>query len=88
MMVSSLLFHRKVTTDLEKLDCKVNPCDICVANKMTHAKHFTVSWHADDLKISHKDKGVVSQFTESTIKKHEDSDIAKPNTSGILIGLF
>jgi len=33
MMVSSLLFYRKLRDDLEQLGFKVNPYDICVATK-------------------------------------------------------
>ena len=61
MMVSSLLFCMKLTKDLEQLGFKVNPHDICVANKMINGKQFTVLWHADDLKISHEDKKVVDE---------------------------
>jgi len=42
MMVSSLLFCRKLRKDLEQLVFKVNPYDICVANKMINVKQFTV----------------------------------------------
>jgi len=63
MMVSSLLFYRKLRKDLEQLGIKVNPYDICVANKMINGKQLTVFWHVDDLKISHKDKKVVDQFS-------------------------
>jgi len=77
MMVSSLLFCRKLRKDLEQLGFKVNPCDICLANKMINGEQFTVLWHVDDLKISHKDKKVVDQFIQWAIKKHEDSEITK-----------
>ena len=62
MLVSSLLFYRKLRKDLEELGFKVNPYDICVANKWINGKQFTVLWHVDDLKISHKDKTEVDKF--------------------------
>jgi len=77
MMVSSLLFYRKLKKDLQQLGFKVNAYDICLANKMINGKQLAVSWHVVDLKISHKDKKVVDQFIESAIKKHEDSEITK-----------
>jgi len=80
MMVSSLLLYRKLRKDLEPLGFKVNPYDICVANKMINGKQFTVLWHADDLKISHKDKKIVDQFTEWVTNKYEDSEITKPKS--------
>jgi len=63
MMVSSLLFYRKLRKDLEQLGFKINPYDICVANKLINRKQLTILWHVDDLKISHKDKKVVDQFS-------------------------
>jgi len=77
MMVSSLLFHRKLRKDLEQLGSKVNPYGICVANKMICGKQFAVLWHVDDFKISRKVKKAVDQFIEWIIKKHEDSEITK-----------
>jgi hypothetical protein len=77
MMKSSLLFYRKLRKDLEQLGFKVNPYDICVANKMIDGKQFTVLFHVDDLKISHKDKKVVDQFIQWATHKYEDAEITK-----------
>jgi len=44
---------------------------------MINGKQFTVLWHVDDLKISHKDKKTVDQFIEWAINKYEDSEITK-----------
>jgi len=41
-----------------------------------------VSWHEDDLKISHKNTEVVDQFVEGSIKKHEDGDISSSKSQG------
>lgn len=46
----------------EGMGFKINQYDICVANKMINGKQFTVLWHVDDLKISLKDKKVVTDF--------------------------
>jgi len=51
MMVSSLLFYWKLRKDLEQLGFKVNPYDICVANKMINEKQITVLWHVVRLQI-------------------------------------
>ena len=77
MLVSSLLFYRKLRKDLEQLGFRVNPYDICVANKLINGKQFTVLWHVDDLKISHKDKTEVDKFIGWAVNKYEDSDITK-----------
>jgi hypothetical protein len=62
MMISSLLFYRKLTADLEKYGFELNPYDPCVANKMVNKQQLTVSWHIDDLKVSHADTKTVDDF--------------------------
>ena len=42
----------------------MNPYDACVANKTVKGKQLTVTWHVDDLKISHVDNSVVEDFIE------------------------
>ena len=41
---------------------EVNPYDPCVANKLINGSQMTVTWHMDDLKISHKDEKEVTEF--------------------------
>ena len=41
---------------------EVNPYDPCVANKMINGTQITVTWHVDDLKISHKESDEVTKF--------------------------
>ena len=43
---------------------EVNPYAPCVANKMVDGSQCTVAWHVDDLKVSHKDKAVVTYFAQ------------------------
>ena len=40
----------------------MNPYDPCVANKIINDSQMTVTWHVDDLKISHKDIREVTKF--------------------------
>jgi len=49
-------FHKKIVKDLESQGFKINPCDLCAANKMLNGKHVTVLWHVDNMKISHADE--------------------------------
>jgi hypothetical protein len=77
MIKSPLLFYRKLRKDLEAAGFKVNPYDICVANKTVKGKQFTVLWHVDDLKISHVDTPVVDEFIEWARAKYEDKEITK-----------
>ena len=41
----------------------VNPYEPCVANKMVDGAQMTVFWHVDDIKISHRDKEMLTAFT-------------------------
>ena len=40
----------------------VNPYDWCVANKMVRGSQLTITWHVDDLKISHAKKEVLEDL--------------------------
>jgi hypothetical protein len=62
MLESVLLFYKNLSGDLVKYGFDVNPYDPCVANKSCNQIQLTVSWHVDDLKISHHQEKVVSDF--------------------------
>ena len=64
MLVSAMLFYKKLKKDLIKYGFKINPYDPCVANKIIIGHPLTVSWHVDDLKISHKSPIVVTEFID------------------------
>ena len=53
LLESSLLFYKKLVKDLEEIGFEINPYDPCVANKMVDGKQLTITWHVDDLKVSH-----------------------------------
>ena len=40
----------------------MNLYDLCVMNKMVHGSQFTILWHVDDVKSSHKDPQVNDSF--------------------------
>ena len=42
---------------------EVNPYDPCVAKKMINGSQMLVTWHVDDLKVSHKESTEVTTFT-------------------------
>jgi hypothetical protein len=62
LLRSALLFYRKLVEDLESNGFKLNPYDPCVANKTVNGKQMTVSWHMDDLKVSHIDPNEITKF--------------------------
>ena len=54
LLQSALLFYHKLRKELEDYGFEVNPYDPCVANKIINGSQMTVTWHVDDLKVSHK----------------------------------
>ena len=63
-MEASLMLYQKLLKDLEEKGFKTNTCDLCVANKEVKCSQFTIVWHVDDLKLSHKDPEVVGEMIE------------------------
>ncbi|KAG7361760.1 reverse transcriptase RNA-dependent DNA polymerase [Nitzschia inconspicua] len=64
MLVSAMLFYKKLKQDLIEYGFEINPYDPCVANKMVNGKQLTVTWHVDDLKVSHMQPSVVTEFMQ------------------------
>ena len=56
LLQSMLLFYKKVKKDLKTYGFKINPFGPCVVNAMISGCQMTmtVTWHVDDLKLSHK----------------------------------
>jgi len=48
-----LLFYRKLSSDLIEYGFEINPYEPCVANKNVGGSQLTVTWHVDDVKLSH-----------------------------------
>ena len=71
LMEASLMFYQKLRKDLEDLGFKVKPYDPCVANKMIDGSQFTIVWHVDDLKMSHKNPHVVTKMINHLKKLYE-----------------
>ena len=61
-MLSSLLFYNQFRKDLENIGFIINPYDVYVANRTIKGYQQTISWHVDDVKVSHEDKEVNKQF--------------------------
>ena len=51
---------------------EVNPYDPCVANKVINGSQMTVTWHVDDLKISHKESDEVTKFINELGKRYDN----------------
>ena len=59
---SALLFYKKITGGLIDMGFETNHYDPCVANKMVNGSQMTVTWHMDNLKVSHNDPVEVTKF--------------------------
>jgi hypothetical protein len=51
LLMSALLFYRKLVGDLKSNGFVLNPYDPCVANKVINGKQMTVCWHVSDLNM-------------------------------------
>ena len=64
LLVSAMLFYKKLIKDLQGYGFKINPYNPCVARKMVNREQLTVLWHVDDLKSSHMDTKVYDKFMQ------------------------
>ena len=64
MLVTALLWYKKLKKDLEGIGFKFNPYDPCVCNRMIRKKQHSVRFHVDDLMSSHVEKDVNDEFFE------------------------
>ena len=62
MLMASILYYKKFKKDIEGIGYKLNPYDMCVANKIVNEKQHTLTWHVDDIKASHLDSKVNDEF--------------------------
>jgi hypothetical protein len=55
LLKSALLFYRKFINDLKSYSSPfvIDPYNPCIANATVGNKQMTVTWHVDDLKVSH-----------------------------------
>ena len=63
------LFWETLSGKLQEWGFTINPYDSCVANKDIDGQQCTITWHVDDLKISH----VKEQVVRSIIQKIRDN---------------
>ena len=59
---AALSFWRKFTKQITEWGFTMNPYDWCVANKLVRGSQLAITWHVDDLKISHVDKEVLEDL--------------------------
>ena len=64
LLVSAMLFYKKLIKDLQGYGFEINPCDPFVANKMVNGEQQSILWHVDDLKSSDMDTKVQEEFVQ------------------------
>ena len=62
LLRSALLFCKKLRGNHKDMGFKINPYNLCVANKMINGSQMTVTWHVDGLKASYKENTEVTKF--------------------------
>jgi hypothetical protein len=72
-LMSALLFYEKLLGDLKSQGFELNPYDPCVANKTIKGNQFTLTWHVDDIKMSHKDPKEVTHVIDWLKGIHGDN---------------
>ena len=65
-LIASLILYLKLRKYLKDTGFRVNPCDPCVASKMICDKQITITWHVNDLKLSHSDNYIVDAIIQCT----------------------
>ena len=58
------LFWETLSRKLQEWGFTLNPYDSCVANKDVDGQQCTITWHVDDLKISHIEEQVVRSIIQ------------------------
>ena len=67
----ALLYYQHFVADIQSIGFKLNLYDPCIANKQVNGKQLTLMWHVDDIKASHHDPQVISNYIEWLCKTYE-----------------
>ena len=68
---AALLFWKLISNTLQEWVFRINEYYRCVANKEIKGEQCTITWHINDLKISHVDKAFVEQVLKKLNEKFE-----------------
>ena len=59
---SALLLYKKLLTNLESRGFELKPYDPCIVNKTINSKNFTITWHVENMRLSHTENKVVEKI--------------------------
>ena len=77
---SARLFWEHLSSFLGKLGFTQNRYDLCVANRTINGDVCIVTWHVDDLMISHKKENVVRDIIKELEKEYGNMSVTTGNT--------
>ena len=83
-MKSTLLFYRKLWTDLLKKGFKLNLYDPYVANKMVNSKQMSIFCHIDDLMMFHPEEDVLTEFIDYTKGVYRELSVSRGDVHNYL----
>ena len=83
---AAILWYTMFADNLKGMGFKLNPYDLCVANKMVNGHQLTVGWYVDDVKMSHKDEQVLTDLIEALEEKFGKMNVTRGNKH-IYLGL-
>ena len=69
--------------DLESIGFKVNIYDPYVDNMVIYDKQIKITWHVNDLKVSHDYKDIEKSFIKCTKDTYEDNPFLSGHGSGL-----
>ena len=84
---SALLFYRKLVSEITSKGFKLNPYDPCVANKTINGKQMTITWHMDDLKISHVMENEVTKIIDWSKTIYGNARVSRGKVHDYYLGM-
>lgn len=64
LLRSVLLFYLRLVANLKAYGFDVNPYDPCVATRIVNGTQLTVTWHVNNLKISHAQEHLIEDLLD------------------------
>ena len=64
MLISAVLFYKKFRQNIKEIVFEINSYEICVANLIVNGEQQTLTWHVDDIMLSHVNPQVNDKFLE------------------------
>ena len=62
LLQSMLVFYKKLVKDLEWYGFKLNSYNLCMTNATINGHQMTMTWHVNELKVSHIDPFEITKF--------------------------